>query len=313
MLAAKIVIFLGLFFSFFGLFYLLRKSQILKSKLREAYDSIDSTSMQRAKEHKRNLAIFEEQSGIVGRLERRFLYSGLGSMFRFLTLELWLVIRILIAVASYFISFFLLRSWLYGLVVAIASLGVLYVIESLLIHKNYKAVDENLLEFLNILGNYSVTAGEVTGIFNKVSWYMREPLKSALNECYYEAKTTGNTNMALLTLADKIEHPRFKELIKNIEVCARYSANFSLVVKNSRKVLQQHVRARQERKGMAQEAMLNMFVTLLMLLIVFIVVDKFLNASMWHVLCDTTIGRIALLAVATLVLSFVWQIMTTDR
>ena len=76
----------------------------------------------------------------------------------------------------------------------------------------YRSVNDNILKCLNFLGNYSLTAGEITGVLGQVSKYMEEPLKGVMEECAYEAQMTGNSSTALLAMAEKVEHPKFKEL-----------------------------------------------------------------------------------------------------
>lgn len=53
------------------------------------------------------------------------------------------------------------------------------------------------------LGNYSLTAGEITSVLGQVSKYMEEPLRSAMEECAYEAQITGDHSTALLTMAER--------------------------------------------------------------------------------------------------------------
>lgn len=313
MLVLRIIIFLLLAGGLTGLFYILRKSRILKKKLREAYDTLDIASLQRARERKEKLSLLEEQSGLVGKLEQRFVYSGIGKFVPFLTAEMWVLVRIMFAVFVYFASHFIGESWLYGILGAALSVMVLYFIESMLMYQNFKAVDESLVEFLNILGNYSITAGEVTGILNQVSKYMKEPLKSALDACYFEAQTTGDVNNALLYLADKIEHPKFKEIVTNIEICSRYSADFSMVVSSSRRSIQDYIKSRQERKAMAQEAMVSMFIILLLLIAVLFLVDQIVSTSIWTILFHTWVGRACVGIVTTLIGVFYWQILMTEK
>ena len=45
----------------------------------------------------------------------------------------------------------------------------------------YRSVNDNILKCLNFLGNYSLTAGEITGVLGQVSKYMEEPLKGVLS------------------------------------------------------------------------------------------------------------------------------------
>ena len=68
-----------------------------------------------------------------------------------------------------------------------------------------RVTNENLLKCLNFLGNYSLTAGEITMVLGQVSRYVEEPLKGALEECAYEAQTTGDSSLALLSMAERIE------------------------------------------------------------------------------------------------------------
>ena len=126
-----------------------------------------------------------------------------------------------------------------------------------------RSVNENLLEFLNFLGNYSITAGEVTSIFGQVSKYVEEPMKSALEQCSYEAQTTGDAGLALLAMAEKIEHPKFKEVVHNMEVSIRYCADFKILVDTSRRSVREYLRMGEDRKGMLREAVINMLMLLL--------------------------------------------------
>jgi len=315
MILAKVCIFTCLALGFTGFYYQMRKSGIIRKKLQEAYGALDVSAMQRAREHKKTLelAMHESQAGIIVRLEHRFLYSGLGRIFPFLTPEFWIVMLIVSGAAVYFVSLLFSGSWVMGGITMLVYLLAILIIESLLIQKNYRAVEENLLEFLNLLGNYSITAGEVTGILSQVSRFLNEPLKSALEECYYEAQTSGDASLALLAMADKIEHPQFKELIRNIEICSRYSADFVMVVSNSRRAVRDYMRSRQERKSLAMESLVNMFVLFLMLIIVLIVVDQIIETSIWTILFQTLIGQVCVGITVVILIAFYIQVSAADK
>ena len=160
--------------------------------------------------------------------------------------------------------------------------------------RNYKAVNDNLMKFLDFLGNYSITAGEVTGILNQISKYLDEPLKSVLDECYYEAQISGDTSLALLAMAEKVEHPRFKELVRNMEVSVRYSADFTALVHNSRRAVREHMRTRQERKALVNEALVNMLILAGMSVVILLAVEQLIGVSMRQLMLRTLPGRISL-------------------
>ena len=59
-------------------------------------------------------------------------------------------------------------------------------------------------------------------------------------------------------MQEHIEHPKFKELARNIEVSVRYCADFSVLVNSSRRSLREYLKVSQERKGMLREAAVNL-------------------------------------------------------
>lgn len=121
--------------------------------------------------------------------EHLFLYSGLKRRFPSITVEIWSVCILLSSAGAYGVALLIGEDWFLGIPAMAGDIFILLFLEMLLAMKNYKTVDSDLMEFLNLLRN-------------------------------------------------------FKELISSIEVCARYSADFSLVVSNSRKIIQDAARAR---------------------------------------------------------------------
>lgn len=179
--------------------------------------------------------------------------------------------------------------------------------------RNYRSVNDNLMKFLDFLGNYSITAGEVTGILNQISRYLEEPLKSVLDECYYEAQTSGDVSLALLSMAEKIEHPRFKELVRNMEISVRYSADFTALVHNSRRALREHMRTRQERKALVNEAMINMLILAGLSAVILIAVEQLIGASMKQILLYSLPGRISLTVIIVIFVLLYRKIRRLDQ
>lgn len=313
LLIMKILLFFFLFSAFACLFYYLKKSRILVKALQNAYEGFSTTSVRRARERKRELLqIVPPKKSILDKLEKQLVYSGLSRRFPFLTAELWILILLISGAVIYFICLLFTKSAGTGLLAALCDIAILLLIEKLLEMRNLKAVDGELIEFLNMLGNYSIATGEVTSVLHIVSRYFSNPLRNALEECYYEAQTSGNPSAALLALADKIEHPKFKELIKNIEICSRYSADFSVVVHDSRKIVQDYIRSKEERKSMAREAITNMIILCALLVVVVYAVTIFIETSMSYLLLHTGAGRICMVIVAAIFIAFVIEVMSVD-
>lgn len=291
---AGILLFLCLTAGFLFLFLWLAGESILRNAVRRTYDSMDAAARRRTQENRKIRNLLEERKGLLYRVEQNLIYSGLARRFPFLTPELYIVSNLGLSAGVYFLLLLVSGSWIAGVGGIAVFQAAWYLVLSFLKGRNYGRVNDNLMKFLDFLGNYSVTAGEVTGIFNQISKYLDEPLRSVLDECFYEAQTCGDTSLALLTMARKIEHPRFKELVRNIEISARYSADFTALVRNSRRAVREHMRTRQERKSMVNEAMVNMLILGVMAVFILMMVGQLIDASIWDILLHTLPGRICL-------------------
>ena len=172
--------------------------------------------------------------------------------------------------------------------------GAEYLILSTMRAGELKSVNDNLLKCLNFLGNYSLTAGEITMVLGQVRKYVEEPLKGALEECAYEAQTTGDSSLALLSLAERIEHPKVKQLARNLEISIRYMADLTTLVDSSRRSAREYLRMEEERKGMLREAGINMALLMAMSLFALLTVDRLIEASVWKTLYGTLPGHIAI-------------------
>lgn len=137
---------------------------------------------------------------------------------------------------------------------------------------------------------------------------MDEPLRSALDTCFYEAQTTGDAGLALLSMAEKIEHPKFKELVRNMEISIRYCADFSAMVSSSRRSIREYLRVSQERRGMLREAAVNMILLLGMSAIVLSVVGFLTEVSLWELMTGTLPGRVGIAILLAVLAAFAGQL-----
>lgn len=297
-MAAKIMIFGCLFLGFLLLFRRIRWLEIARQLMKQTKESMDEAARQRMLESRRSLLSMQNGNSLWTYVERELQYSGLKRRFPHLTAENWIAGNMVLVAAVFSLMQFLAPQWWLGFCGVGAVLLAQWLLITVLKARAMRSVDRNLLKFLDFLGNYSVTAGEVTGIFNQLSRYVDEPLKSALDECYFEAQTTGDAGLALLSMAEKIEHPKFKELVRNMEVSSRYCADFTALVNSSRRSVRDHLRMGGERKSMLREAAINMLLLLGMSGFILLTVDGLIETSVWQILFHTLPGRIALIALA---------------
>ena len=301
-------IFLLLFGGFFLLFGRVRWLEMLMRLLQQTREGVDEATRKRLLSSRRNLLALQREHSLWYRLEQNLHYSGWKRRFPFLTAELWMLGNVISIAILFLAGILFFGKWWWACGVVAVMLGFEWVLLSLSKMRELHSVNENLLKFLNFLVNYSITAVEITSIFNQVSRYVDEPLKSVLAECCFEAQTTGDAGQALLAMAEKVEHPKFKELVKNIEVSIRYCADFSMLVNGCRKSVREYLRLGEERKGMLREAIISMALLLAMSVFALMTVDGLIQASVWDILCYTLPGRGAVLILLTILALLVRQI-----
>lgn len=304
----KSCILVCLFLGLLLLFRRIRWLELLMKWYQQTCEEMEESERQRLLSNRKNLLQMKQEHSLLLLLERELHYSGLKRYFTFLTAENFLAIHL--AIYPFFMS---------GVFLLTGKPAQTFVITAILLAGEYlllqggklrmmRRVNNDLLKLLDFLGNYSITVGEITGVLHQISKYMEEPLQSALLECSLEAQTTGDISMALLSMAEKIEHPKFKELVQSMEISARYSADFTALVISSRRSVREYLRQGEERKSMLVEAVVNMLMLLAMSLAVFLIVNQMIAASVWSILFFSLPGRIALWVFGSILFLFLRQI-----
>ena len=274
----RVLILVLLFTGFFLLFRELGTLEYIADALKKTRSGMNAASRQRSLADRQNLLSMQEKYSRWYSMEQQLQYCGVKNRFPGITAEWWLLGNLGAA------------SILFTAVSSVGGVGPATIVllgcavgERLFLRRlrkiNFRRTEENLTKLLDFLGNYSITSGEITGIFGQISRYMEEPVKSALDACCYEAATTGDVGMALLAMAERIEHPKFKELARNMEVSVRYCADFSVLVNSSRRSLREYLRVAQERRGMLREGAINLALLAGMSIVVLLIVGSFTESG----------------------------------
>ncbi|MCM1065046.1 MAG: hypothetical protein NC420_11375 [Eubacterium sp.] len=308
----KVVIFGCLFGGFYLLFYQGRILAWVSSILKKTQKDMDLAARQRGLENRKQLMELQEDHSLWFWLERMLYYCGIRQRFPALSVEIWVAGELTVAGVL-----FLVITVFAGIRAALLAIMAVMAAEAVLLRylrsRNLRRVNDDLMKLLDFLGNYSITASEITGTLDQVSRYMEEPLKTALEQCYLEAQVTGDAGLALLSMADKVEHPKFQELARNMEISLRYCANLTALVNSSRRSLREHLRISLERKAMLREAVVNMALLLVMSLAVLMAVGHLINLSLRDLVWGTVPGRIGLAALGVIFLLFWMQLQRVHR
>ena len=207
-----------LFMGFLLLFGRMRWLEKLWELLHRTREGMDRASQLRAVENRHRLMEFQQKNNVWYRIEEVLRYSGLRRRMPHFTAEKWVAGNVLLIAAVFGGTQVLGCKMITSLLYLMITMAVEMILLNTFRFLEYRSVNDNILKCLNFLGNYSLTAGEITGVLGQVSKYMEEPLKGVMEECAYEAQMTGNSSTALLAMAEKVEHPKFKELARNLEI-----------------------------------------------------------------------------------------------
>lgn len=259
-----------------------------------------------------------EEKGFFKRLFEKprqlFGYSGLGRLIPWLTFEIFIITAVISTCVVYIIAWLLLHDVFYTLSATALWAVVLLAVQAWLAHSNYKVTDKHLISFLNQLANFStVGAVEVTEVFAQVARYTPYPIRDVLEECYAEAYTSGDSAEALAACSAKLEHPKFKEIIKNLESCMRYTADYKVVVDGMRRNILDERRSSQERKSMAASAITHMVIVTVMGSLSMFIASAGLGMPITDVMFNSMPGRASLVIAAVSYLVFIWNVARADR
>lgn len=317
MMICKIIIFVLLVASAIGFIYYLRYSNKLKDTVSHAQAQLNDASAQRQRNEKRDLMLQRiSKQGFFGKLtdrqNKRFMYSRLGTVVN-MSFELWLALKIAIAAALYIAVITITRRVGAAFIAALMELVLLTGVEQIMAYRNYKIIDDNLSNMVNLMSNFTVTAGDITGVFHKISGYLPDPLQGILEECYYDAQMCGDVSAALYAMIEKVDHPMFAELIRNIEICVHYTANFSVIIASSRKLILEEQRAKKERKAVANDNLVNMFIISLVLVAALFIADNMVDTSIWYIIFQTTVGHVAIGVIAVIYVIFYTSVALAEK
>lgn len=289
----KVIILLLLFVGFLASFRKLQNLDEMRERWMRTTKEMNAASRQRTLAERQSILRLQENNSLWYAVEKVLMYSGLSVKYPRFTAEWWVLLNLAAGAAVWIggLVFF-------GAVPALFGVTGLYLAEYMVIgilrRRALRQTEQNLTKLLDFLGNYSITTGEITGIFDQVSRYMEEPIKSALEACYYEASTTGDSSAALLMMAERLEHPKFKELARNLEISIRYCADLSALVNGSRRSLREYLHSVQQRRGLMREGFINLALLLGMSVLVLLSIGKLTGMEMKSLLLEDWPGRIGL-------------------
>ncbi len=289
----SICVFILLVAGFYGLAERARAAEKIRKAAALMAVRIDRNETKSALERRKRIKERAGREGFLARVDRALEYSCIKRRHPKITSEKFIaglstscaVLLILTGMTAGFVP---------SLIVCAAFLSAVYISIRCLEISALKKTGDDLPRLLDLLGSFAASGAVYSNIFGQISIYMNEPLRSVFDECAAEGRMSGDISLALLSMADKIEHPQFKQLIRNMEITSRHGEDITGLVASTRRSLRDYIREASRRKTILRESAINMFLLLVMSLAVLSITASLSETTVELVLFGSIPGRISL-------------------
>lgn len=275
----------------------------MQDRIRQVYLNTSIAERKRADEERRKRDIHGEgnDKDILSRIDEILNYSGIKDKIPWLTTELFIVIALVfIAIVSTIVL--LTFGLIQGLLSAVVIFAVIRLSIVLLSIYRSRLIDEQLLQFMNIIDNFSKTSNDIIDIFEKASLYIQDPLRNQIYQAVQKARNAGSKEIALKDLQDNVKNKHFKMLVRNLDTSSNFENNYSDIVEDCRGVFHSYIKSQKELKQIQISGMIQIgFLVVLSLVAIQMIVQIANSDDVIKVLVDsgtTGIGLILYLITA---------------
>lgn len=195
----------------------------------------------------------------LSKVDEELAYSGIKEKLKWITTELYLIIVTL--TATIMTTLFVLFAGLWqGLLAGILSVGAFKIAITLLCNARDRKIEAQLLQFMNIIDNFSSTSDDLIDILEKSSRYIDEPLGSQIYDAVQEARNTGDSLLALQDLQNSVQNKHFKILIRNLETSSRFENNYSDIIEDCREIFHEYIKAQKEKRSIRSNGLMEILI-----------------------------------------------------
>lgn len=309
------VIFVAVLWMSYLIYDYLKKTRVIEESIDKVYMKTVNNERERIKKEQRIRYELgnHEKKGLFYQMDKMILQSNIRAYLPFMNTEFFLAT--VLGTSFLFASTVdaVTREFLYGLMAFVLWGMICFLIIYVMAGINYKKTEENITNFVNLLQNYSKTTDDINFIFSNIANYVDEPLKTALQETNTEIKSTGNLCTALENLQKKIEHEKFVEIIRNIEICSRYTANYAEIIDESRNSLRMYIKNKKERKEIIANGRIEILIIMLCSILVLYMMNGFTETNIIALLTSNIIGKMLILYMFIVLCVSIYTMFSIDK
>jgi tight adherence protein B len=278
-------------YSFFDIFREIYKRGYLQGILGDAKKKY--VERQKAREMSILLDGEKENIKFLERMDLLIERSGLRAYANFITSEILIIFTIVLAFTTAFIFQKISHLLVFSIAIFFAVIFLAYLALNQLAKFTYDRIDDQVLVYINTLENLSSSNSDIVEIIGKALPYIREPLRSYSTQFVFECRKGVPIVQAFKNFENKIESYRFKQLLKNLEICSKYEANYREILSKSRIIMKNYFVEKEKRKKEVRIGRIAILSTVGVGLVLFKLVLGF-NEDLFEQLKGTSIGNIIL-------------------
>lgn len=232
----------------------------------------------------------QEKEGFLYKIDMVLLQSGLTKAIPFMTAELFIVSLLIILGALFFITFIFTQSILQGIGIVMLTVICIYLAFYIIIGERYKKIENQILTLMHLMSNFGNINDDLIDILSKVHIYLENPLASAIDQCCSESTYTGDADRAIENLILKVNHPKFSEIMRNMQLSAIYDANYRLIIDESNLSIHQYLTQKKECKEIQNNGRTEMLILLAGGCLVLFMLSTFLTDPLFDLLLSNDVG-----------------------
>lgn len=258
----QVVLIIALFTLCYSTIRYLIDYRVIRDTLTRAYTRLSEIEKLRLQASKQKRLVYgdTEEKGIVDKMDRLITYSGIQQHIKFVNTEVLLVSWILVSTLAIIITELTLDNIMYGILVAIGYIFCTYVLLVALASQQYNKIHHSVIEFVNLIENFSATNNDLISIFERACIYIDNPLRHHIYDCVITARTSGDRDYALRKLQDSIQNDYFKELIRTLRISATFESNYSEIIRDGKEALQNNLKYESEKQSIRKNGRIEMLV-----------------------------------------------------
>ena len=256
-----IYLFLLVFYCVYSAMNYFKYHSRMQKTLLSIYTQMTDKEKTRAQEEKQQRAVHGQglKKDFLSSIDEELAYSGIKQSIPWLTTELYILITVGIAVIIGIVVT-VIGTWYLGIASIVMIMLFFNVVISMMANKREQETEKVMIQFMNIVDNFSKTSDDLITILDRTAKYVDEPLGSIIYESVVEARNTGDAMLALQDLQDKVKNPHFKVLMRNLEIASRFETNYSDIIDDCREIYHDYLRSEKEKRAMRSSGLLEILV-----------------------------------------------------